>query len=421
MNDLANPLTPADCDLRDFGYMPVDVQRVCDSDLAALETPEACWAAFLLWCKSWHQVPAASLPDDDRVLAKFTGYQRAPDAWQAIREGAMRGWIKCADGRLYHPVVAEKANEAWFAKHRRAHDQLIERVRKRNKVRAEASLDLLEVPPLEQWIDMGRPLEKTLFPAEFSSPSTGKRKNSTGNGSDFRRKEGDLPPENNRLSAEDFGADGGASSTYPQSSSSDARKQPNSDGSAGTQDSSAGKHGPFRRNDGEIPPENALKGEERRGKGEVNTIGSNDDGGTAPRPREIDGLLTAVGISTSLIGWERERGKAVRNVTPSQQQVVELAQLRVSPEELRKAYDLAVADRLAVGDPSPVNAGFVRSKLEQARRPAAKPRDDWHRSDAGISRKASELGIVCPPGKDFAWLREKCESELRRRAQGVAA
>lgn len=372
MSDLPNPLTPADCDLRDFGYMPVDVQRVCDSDLAALETPEACWAAFLLWCKSWHQVPAASLPDDDRVLAKFTGYQRAPDAWQSIREGAMRGWIKCADGRLYHPVVAEKANEAWFAKHRRAHDQLCERVRKRNKARIESGLVPLEVPPLEQWIDMGRPLEKSLFPSEFSSPSTGKSKPSKG-----------IPKP------------------------------------------SAGKADDFRRNGGEIPPENSLKGEERRGKGEgeVNTIGSNDDGGTASRAREIDGVLTAVGISMSLIGWERERGKAARNVTPSQQQVIDLAEMRVSADELRKAYDLAVADRLATGDPAPVNAGFVRSKLEQARRPAPKPRDNWDRTQEGIKRKAKELGFGDGrPNESWDALRDRCWSEIRRREQqGVPA
>jgi hypothetical protein len=28
----------------------------------------------------------------------------------------LRGWIKCADGLLYHPVVAEKALEAWAKK-----------------------------------------------------------------------------------------------------------------------------------------------------------------------------------------------------------------------------------------------------------------------------------------------------------------
>ncbi|MCA8018097.1 DUF1376 domain-containing protein [Burkholderia metallica] len=194
--DLPNPLTPADCDLRDFPFMPLDVQRLCDSDLAALESPEACWAALLLWSKSWHQVPAASLPDDDRVLAKFTGYQRAPAAWQAIREGALRGWIKCSDGRLYHPVVAEKANEGWFAKHRQAHDKLGERVRKRNKARAEKGLLPLEVPELEAWIDMGRPAERVLFPEEFSSPSGGNKKSSGGTPEEFQRKGGGIPAEN---------------------------------------------------------------------------------------------------------------------------------------------------------------------------------------------------------------------------------
>lgn len=194
--EFPNPLTPEDCDLRDFQYMPLDVQRLCDSDLAALESPEACWAALLLWCKAWHQVPAASLPDDDRVLAKFTGYQRAPEAWQAIREGALRGWILCADGRLYHPVVAEKANEAWFAKHRQSHDKLCERMRKRNKARIDSGLVPLEVPELEQWIDMGRPLEKQLFPSEFSTPSAGKAKPSVGTPEDFRRNDDGIPPEN---------------------------------------------------------------------------------------------------------------------------------------------------------------------------------------------------------------------------------
>jgi len=237
--ELPNPLTPADCDLRDFQYMPLDVQRLCDSDLAALEPPEACWSALLLWSKAWHQVPAASLPDDDRVLAKFTGYQRAPAAWLAIREGALRGWIKCSDGRLYHPVVAEKANEAWFAKHRQAHDKLCERMRKRNKARGESGLVPLEVPELDRWIDMGRPLERALFPSEFSSASGGNSKTSEGTTKEFHR------------------------------------------------------------NDGEIPPENALKGREREGKGEGNikTIGDISASGTPrARPAEISAVMRKHGI-----------------------------------------------------------------------------------------------------------------------------
>lgn len=119
MNDLPSPLTPDDCDLKDFAFMPLDVQRLRDSDLASEETPECCWAAVLIWCASWHQVPAASVPDSDQWLANQAGYVsrgKIDSRWKKVRDGALRGWIKCSDGRLYHAVVAEKALEAWIGK-----------------------------------------------------------------------------------------------------------------------------------------------------------------------------------------------------------------------------------------------------------------------------------------------------------------
>src|SRR5262249_27137589 len=82
---VTEPLVPHYVDLTDFQYMDLDVRRLRDSDLAALESPEACWAAVLLWCASWHQVPAASLPDDDRVLAQLAGYGRVIREWQKVR------------------------------------------------------------------------------------------------------------------------------------------------------------------------------------------------------------------------------------------------------------------------------------------------------------------------------------------------
>lgn len=115
MAELAAPLTPADCDLRGLPFMPLDVVRLLDSDIFALSTGEEFKAALALWCKAWLQVPAASLPDDDRVLAHLSG---AGARWRKIREMALKGWVKCSDGRLYHPVVAEKAAEAW--RHRQA-------------------------------------------------------------------------------------------------------------------------------------------------------------------------------------------------------------------------------------------------------------------------------------------------------------
>lgn len=103
------PLTPEDLDLRDFSWMPLDVQRLRDSNMAVLVSGDAFRAAVLLWCASWHQVPAASLPNEDRILGNLAGYGRDLDAWVAVRDDALRGFIECSDGRLYHPVVAEKA------------------------------------------------------------------------------------------------------------------------------------------------------------------------------------------------------------------------------------------------------------------------------------------------------------------------
>jgi hypothetical protein len=133
MTTLPEPFTPADCDLRAFQFMPLDVTRLRDSDLAALESPEACWAAVLLWCASWHQLPAASLPDDDRVLSQLAGFGRVVKEWLRVRAGALRGWIKCKDGRLYHPVVAEKALEAWAGRYKQRHKTECARIKKHNQ------------------------------------------------------------------------------------------------------------------------------------------------------------------------------------------------------------------------------------------------------------------------------------------------
>ncbi|WP_236577873.1 YdaU family protein [Burkholderia glumae] len=62
--------------------MPLDVVRLRDSDIAALSSADEFRSAVMLWCASWHQVPAASLPDDDRVLAQLAGYGRVVTEWK---------------------------------------------------------------------------------------------------------------------------------------------------------------------------------------------------------------------------------------------------------------------------------------------------------------------------------------------------
>lgn len=127
------PLTPPDADLQDFPFMPLHVARLRDSDLAAEEHPEACWYAVLLWAASWHQIPAGSLPDNDTVLMRLVGLGRDSRTWKKHRVGALRSFTKCADGRLYHPVVAEQVIERWQRKVEQRHRTECARIKKANQ------------------------------------------------------------------------------------------------------------------------------------------------------------------------------------------------------------------------------------------------------------------------------------------------
>ena len=114
---MTDPLTTPEHDLRAFPFMALDVARLRDSDLASVPDAEVFRVAVLSWCVSWHQLPAASLPNDDATLARLLGFGRDLRGWKKARDaGGLRGWILCSDGRLYHPVVAEKAREALVRK-----------------------------------------------------------------------------------------------------------------------------------------------------------------------------------------------------------------------------------------------------------------------------------------------------------------
>jgi hypothetical protein len=102
-------MTPADCDLRGLPFMPLKVIQLMQSETYGLSSGDEFKAAFTLWCASWLEVPAASLPSDERMLEFLS---RAKN-WKRVRNVAMRGWVKCSDGRLYHAVVAANALEAW--------------------------------------------------------------------------------------------------------------------------------------------------------------------------------------------------------------------------------------------------------------------------------------------------------------------
>jgi len=127
------PLTPPDADLQDFPFMLLHVARLRDSDLAAEAHPEACWYAVMLWAASWHQLPAGSLPNNDTVLARLCGLGRDLRTFKRHRADALRGFVVCDDGRLYHPVVAEQVVAAWESKRQQRWRSECARIKKANQ------------------------------------------------------------------------------------------------------------------------------------------------------------------------------------------------------------------------------------------------------------------------------------------------
>lgn len=109
MSDLPEPLVPAEVDLTGFPSFGLNVERLLASELVALCSPQEGWAALMLWARAWQQKPPGSLPNDEKVLAAFS---RAK-SWKQVREMALRGFILCADGRLYHPMLAAEALRCW--------------------------------------------------------------------------------------------------------------------------------------------------------------------------------------------------------------------------------------------------------------------------------------------------------------------
>ena len=132
------PLVPPDVDLRGMPFMPLDVGRLRDSDLAIEASGDEFRAAVLLWCASWNQVPAGSLPRAEQPLAAYAGFGRDVKGWRKVSAGALRGFVECADGRLYHPVVAEKALDAWAQRveHRKGKENENDRKRREREERS---------------------------------------------------------------------------------------------------------------------------------------------------------------------------------------------------------------------------------------------------------------------------------------------
>lgn len=199
------PLTPADCDLQDFPYMPLHVARLRDSDLAAESSPEACWYAVLLWAASWHQIPAASLPDNDATLARLIGLGRDVRTFRKHKDQAMHGFVLCDDGRFYHPVVAEQARVAWEGKLQQRWRTECARIKKHNQRHGTH----LPLPTYEDWLAAGGiehcpPLVPETVPGDEGACPPGQSLQEKGKGKE-RLLQPPTPPEGDAPSRFDQG------------------------------------------------------------------------------------------------------------------------------------------------------------------------------------------------------------------------
>ena len=111
-----DPFTTAEQDVSGLDGFMLNTDRLMVSELWALATGDEFKAAIGLWCRAWKQVPAGSLPNDEKVLAAFSG---AGKAWPKVRDMALRGFVLCSDGRLYHKTLCDDVKRAAEAKAKR--------------------------------------------------------------------------------------------------------------------------------------------------------------------------------------------------------------------------------------------------------------------------------------------------------------
>jgi hypothetical protein len=106
-------MTPPECDLRGYDFMPLLGQRMFTSEFYLRSSAEGFRAGIRLLWAAWQQCPAGSLPDDDVMLCRLADLGTDLKRWRKLRPEALKKFIKCSDGRLYNPILSEWVLTAW--------------------------------------------------------------------------------------------------------------------------------------------------------------------------------------------------------------------------------------------------------------------------------------------------------------------
>lgn len=127
--DIADPPYPVTTKANGF-KQEVDWDRLSQSRTWIYADNEVRPWLLMLWLKSWHNVPAGSWEADDEYIARSLGCKL--EFFIGHREQFMRGWVRHADGRLYHPFITAQVLE--MLGRRRATANRVKEHRHKNQV-----------------------------------------------------------------------------------------------------------------------------------------------------------------------------------------------------------------------------------------------------------------------------------------------
>lgn len=167
---LSLPLPPVQptLDLRRLWWLKLDVTALLNSTFNTTADDTGWRCGVTLWLKAWHQIPAASLPDDDAMLCHMAGLGRDLATWERVKPIALHGFTKCSDGRLYHAFLAAQAIEAWAEFERVSVRRTKDRERKRTRNARDTPTGIPAENPLQDSTEQYPP---SPLPAEAGSPA----------------------------------------------------------------------------------------------------------------------------------------------------------------------------------------------------------------------------------------------------------
>ena len=158
------PEPPYCADTKANGYRPeFDLPRIQQSRTWLLADNEVRPWLLMLWLHSWGNFPCGSWEDDDELIAASIGCK--PEFFVGHKRQLMRGWVRHADGRLYHPFITAQVIEM---KSKRRY----EADRKKRQRDANLNKQILNVPRDSQrshGVDQDQDLD--LHPTSYLSPT----------------------------------------------------------------------------------------------------------------------------------------------------------------------------------------------------------------------------------------------------------